>query len=69
MKTTISNKSKTQFPKLQKGINGNIYLMCTPQSGTCVFDTLNSWHRPGQYYTNLDPKDFTDFDDAILLEN
>ena len=69
MKTTIHNKSQTKFPKLQKAINGNIFLMCAPQSGTCVYDASNNLYFLGHYYTNLPSEGLSDFNDTLTLEN
>ena len=69
MKTTISNKSPAPFPKLQKATNGNIFLMRTPQSGTCVYDASNNIYFLGHYYKDLPSENLSDFNDILILEN
>ena len=56
------------FPKLMKGSTGVVVLFHKPTSGVVVGESGSSY-CVGHYSNTWGPDSFSDYDDAITLEN
>lgn len=68
VKTTTEKQEPKPFPKLMRSVNGNVVLFYKNGEGVLI-EKVNSKRMEGEYITEWDMDNFTDYNQPITIQN